>query len=126
MKKCIYLAILLFLKGVVISCSGGSSYSGAAQDSAANKQTGNFDNKPQYALQGDTSFAIDAAGNELAEMALANLALQQSNDSTVKEFAQFMIDDHSKVYKELQDIALEKKMILPVVLPTEHQKKLMT
>jgi predicted outer membrane protein len=47
-----------------------------------------------------------AIGNQ-EEIALARLALERVQNDDVKQFAKMMIDDHSKVLKELQKVAPE-------------------
>jgi putative membrane protein len=58
------------------------------------------------------SFVTEAYSKGLAELALAELALQKSTSINVRTFAQHMIEDHSKMNKELQSIAERKNIHL--------------
>jgi putative membrane protein len=49
----------------------------------------------------DEMFVKKALASGKVEVELARMALQQSNDAQIKQFAQEMIRDHSKVDKEL-------------------------
>ena len=49
----------------------------------------------------------------MAEVELGKLALDKSNDARVREFADRMIQDHSKANRQLESIAGSKKISLP-------------
>ena len=50
-------------------------------------------------------FMKDVAITNKAEIMLGQLALQKSSNDKIKEFAQKMIDDHSKAQEELSKLA---------------------
>jgi putative membrane protein len=56
----------------------------------------------QVVTGGDLSFIMDAAPGGMAEVELGRLALKQAASNDMKQFAQRMIDDHSKAGEELQ------------------------
>jgi putative membrane protein len=64
--------------------------------------------------------ALASAG--MMEVQLAKIALEKAVTPKVREFAQMMIDDHTKANKELEKIAMEKHIVLPVALMDKHQK----
>jgi putative membrane protein len=53
----------------------------------------------------ETSFATEAAGGNLAEIKLGELAAQKGTDPKVKEFGNRMVNDHTKANNDLKPIA---------------------
>lgn len=72
----------------------------------------------------DAKFATDAANGGLAEVALGKLAQTKATNPQVKNFADMMVTDHSKVNDELAAIAKAKNITLPAAPDADHQKKL--
>jgi len=70
------------------------------------------------------SFAQKAALSNRFEIEAAKLALQKGKDGSAKEYAQDMIDDHSKSLSELEEAAKAERVILPLELDAENMKKL--
>jgi putative membrane protein len=68
----------------------------------------------------DQKFAADAAKDGMAEVQLGKLALNKSDNVQVREFANRMIQDHTKANTQLESIAKSGH----VVLPSEPGKKL--
>jgi len=73
--------------------------------------------------EADAKFATDAANGGMAEVALGKLALEKSTNSSVKEFANMMVNDHGKANEELMSIATAKNITLPVDVDADHKKK---
>ena len=69
-------------------------------------------------------FAQKAAMGGLMEVELGKIAAQKATDPEVKQFAQQMVDDHSKANDELKNIAGTKNIMLPSALDDSHQKDL--
>jgi putative membrane protein len=63
---------------------------------------------------------VAQAGN--AEIAIGKIAVAQSTQSDVRNFAQQMIDDHTKAGDELGAIAGKKNMAPPTTPDSAHQK----
>ena len=61
----------------------------------------------------DQKFAAEAAMDSMAEVELGQLALDKSNDPRVREFANQMIQDHSKATMQLENIAKSANVVLP-------------
>jgi putative membrane protein len=59
------------------------------------------------------SFVTSAGQAGMAEVALANMALAKSQNEDVRQFAQMMIDDHTKAGDELKALAAGKKYGFP-------------
>jgi putative membrane protein len=61
----------------------------------------------------DRMFVKKAAQGNLAEVQLGQLALQKSSSPEVKQFAQRMIDDHTKAEDQLKQVASQENVTLP-------------
>jgi putative membrane protein len=73
---------------------------------------------------GDNNFYKTLAIANMTEIDTSNLALTQSQNQAVKDFAQKMIDDHSKAENELASLAAEDEVTLPSELDAKHQSAL--
>lgn len=72
----------------------------------------------------DQSFAMKAAVGDLFEIQSSQVALRKSRSRRVRDFAQHMIDAHTKASQQLSQIASEKGLPLQPVLQPEAQKML--
>lgn len=70
----------------------------------------------------DTDFWTEAAQSSLAEVALSNVAVQKAQSDAVKQFAQRMVDDHTKANQELAAAAQAKGVTVPTTLPAKRQR----
>jgi len=66
----------------------------------------------------DRMFVTKAMQGSMAEVQLGQLTLQKSNNQQVKEFAQRMIDDHTKLNDQMKPVAQQ----LGVTVPNEISK----
>jgi len=73
-------------------------------------------------LDDDTEFAVAAADGSMFEVQLGQLALTKASSPKVKEFAQSMVDDHTKANEELKTLAQTKNITLPSTISEEKQK----
>lgn len=64
-------------------------------------------------VQEDEGFLEDAIQGSYAEIEGSQLALEKTENMEVKEFAQHMIDDHTKMVEEASALAKEKGMTPP-------------
>jgi len=72
--------------------------------------------------QDDNTFATTVAQNGMAEIALAKMAAQKSKNADVKNFAQRVVTDHTKVGDDLKKIAVTKKITMPTdVKPAQKE-----
>lgn len=69
----------------------------------------------------DRIFFEKAAEGGMAEVKLGQLATQKAQSPQVKQFAQRMIDDHSRANDELKQIAEKKQMTMPTAIETKDQ-----
>jgi putative membrane protein len=68
----------------------------------------------------DQKFMMMAAMGGMAEIEMARLALQKSNNESVKQYAQKMIDDHTMAGEELMRLASMKGVALPAKPDAKH------
>lgn len=61
----------------------------------------------------DRNFMKEAAQGGIAEVEASRMALERGESPKVKEFAQRMVDDHTKANEELQALAASKGVTLP-------------
>lgn len=71
----------------------------------------------------DDAFVREAAAGNLAEIKMGHLALDKSTSPDVKEFAQRLIDDHTKANDQLSTLAQQKQVTLPTEPMAKEQKK---
>ena len=69
-------------------------------------------------------FMMAASIGSIMEVELAKVAQQQSSNSTVKDFAEMMIKDHTRIYNELKKLATDKHILLPIELEQEQKQEL--
>jgi putative membrane protein len=72
----------------------------------------------------DQGFVTQASADGLAELDLARLALQKSQNPEVRKFAQRMIDDHTKANRELNSVA-DRNQLRPAPQAGEKHRQLM-
>jgi putative membrane protein len=100
---------------LVIALAFGSGWAAAqtasapASNSATQQQAGKGD-KLSHA---DKSFIEDAAKGGMFEVQSGKVAEQKASDPQVKEFAQRLVQDHSKANDELMQIAQAKGVKMP-------------
>lgn len=88
------------------------------------QQTGTTSNKSAKG-GADHRFAMEAAQGGLAEVELGRLAQQKASSEDVKQFAQRMIDDHTKANDQLKAAAQQSGITLPTDTDAKH-KAMMT
>ncbi len=97
-----------------IACSLGLA--GAAQPPS--------DKGDRVVTGGDLAFMNDAGPGGMAEVELGRLAVGHATNARLKQFAQQMIEDHSKAGEQLKKLAQQKKVKLPPgILPQAKQTK---
>lgn len=94
----------------------GSTSGASAQGSAA---SAGKDAAGKNMSRSDQMIMQEMAVSNLAEIETGKIALSQSKNDQVRNFAQRMIDDHQQAQKELEQLAQAKG----VTLPTEPDKK---
>jgi putative membrane protein len=75
-------------------------------------------------IENDTEWAVAVADMGMLEVEASKLALERATTPSVKQFAQTMVDEHSKANEELKTAASQKNISLPAALSEKSQKKL--
>jgi putative membrane protein len=68
---------------------------------------------PGQNTAGDKMFVKKALQGGMAEVELGQLTLQKSNNDQVKQFAQKMIDDHTKLGEQMKPVAQQLGVSVP-------------
>jgi putative membrane protein len=98
--------------------SGPSTPSSPGQNPGMDQMNG-MQKQPGQPSPTDRMFVKNAMEGGLAEVQLAQLTLQKSSNDQVKQFAQKMIDDHTKLNEQMKPVAQQ----LGVQAPTQISKK---
>ncbi|GJJ04665.1 hypothetical protein RugamoR64_52030 [Duganella rhizosphaerae] len=80
---------------------------------------------PSYAQnlsKGDQHILEELAQANMAEVAAGKIALEKASKPEVKNFAQQMVDDHTKGLQAVQDVARSKNVTLPTEPDAKHRK----
>ena len=108
-------ALMMMMMTACGSKTGGEDSKDMAEDQNDAKFKGDAED--------DADFAVEAANGGMMEVQLGTLALTKATSPDVKQFAQMMVDDHTKANNELKDLAQQKNITLPSTLDNEHQRK---
>ena len=72
----------------------------------------------------DSAFVMKAAAGGMMEVEAGNIAKQNAQSERVKNFANMMVNDHTKSNQELMNFVSGRGMNLPTTMPTDMQKHL--
>ena len=84
----------------------------STMDQAANQEQ----EQKMDALMADRTFVRKALEGGMAEVQLGQLALEKTSNADVKEFAQKMVDDHTKLGDQMKPVAEQMKVKEPTAL----------
>lgn len=109
------------------SGSGSSSSATAASDSttsgaSTSGQSAQARSGESQLSKDDQKIMRELAEANLAEIATARIALERSQNPQIKQFAQQMIDDHTKSQQQLQQLADSKGVQLPNEPARKHKR----
>jgi len=79
--------------------------------------------KPSALAAADKKFINNAAQGGMAEVQLGQLASQRASDPQVKQFAEQLVNDHSKANEKLKQIASDKGVALPADIPASAKRE---
>lgn len=91
-----------------------------AQTGTGTTATGATDT--QAAANDLQQFVQKATLANMAEIQLGQLALQHAQDPQVKQFAQMMVDDHTRALEQLRTVTSSQGLQVPSELDGKHQK----
>lgn len=102
--------------------SGASGASGTAASGSAPSAASDAVAEVARVSRGDRNIMRDIAQVNHAEIQISKLALERSQDPEIRAFAQRMIDDHTKLHADLQQLAQVKDVQLPDQADRAHQR----
>jgi putative membrane protein len=110
MKPIFLVFIILLFAGV--SCNNKSSQDNTDETATEDNSAGN-ESSTDNDLSKDAEFMKEVAESNRAEIELAQLALQRSENSEVRDVAQMLESDHKKALQELDAIAQDDGIQIP-------------
>jgi len=130
MKKHLSFISMLCLVGFLSACNNSSSKDAVDKADSANEKKADVDtskaNTPTtttMSVDKDCAdFMVKVADGSMTEVELGKAATGKATNQRVKNFAQMMVDDHSKANEELKSLAGQKNVTLPATISSDHQK----
>lgn len=124
MRRTMYLVVLLVL-GLLLSPSPSAQTTqqpGSQPGTQTGQQMGTETEKPDYASMSATEFLEHAMMGNMAEIRLGKLAAERGSSSQVKQFAQQMIEGHTKANEQVKKVAEQKGVQEPKELDAKHKE----
>jgi putative membrane protein len=115
MRKIIFILATVF----AVSACTPKEKEKDSNEAAEESNDAKFDNKKD---EKDAEFVAETVAGNHAEIQLAQLATQKSNNAQVKEVAKMLEADHSKLLTELEALASTKAISVPSE-PEDKAKK---
>jgi putative membrane protein len=115
--------IMLSTLGFAILCLAASCGDNRGYDSKEHAEDMNEERLEGTRMEDDAGFAVWAADGGMMEVQLGQLAQNNASSQQVKQFAQSMIDDHSRAGEELKSYAASRNIVLPNTLSNEKLRK---
>jgi len=107
----------------IVSCSNNDTAKNETEDPKEAAKELNEDKFDSTNVKADADFAVKMADAGMFAVEMGKLALQNAASPKVKEYAQMMIDEHTKANNELMEAARTKNITLPAGLSDKCQKK---
>lgn len=108
---------LMMTMGIIATLSGAA----LAQDTPAKMQSGTMQNGSGRLSSADRNYLNTASDANLTEIKTSELALKYATQQDLKDFAQNMIDDHTKAQDELKQLAASKGVTLKEQPSAKHR-----
>jgi putative membrane protein len=119
------ISVVLLALGIFAMLSGGCATQPGSETArstpAASPTLSPSPSPAAYLSESDRQFVTEMSSGNLAEAQLGNLAAQKAASSDVKQFAERMVDDHSRANNELQQLVSGKGLSLPQEVGSQHQ-----
>ena len=74
-------------------------------------------------LEDESEFLVEAASGGMYEVEMAKLAQQRAKTQQVKDFANRLVEDHTKANEKLKQLAASKGITVPAAMGDEEQRK---
>ncbi len=103
-------------------CMASCDTSNQQTDSTEIAEERNEERLPSDNAQDDAEFMVRAASGGMLEVELGRMAQQKAGSPRVKEFANMMVNDHSRANEELKALAARKNIVLPSTPGDEAQE----
>jgi putative membrane protein len=116
------LAVSMMFAGGASAQSGSGTQTPTGQGSMA-QSGGSPDTHANRSPEDLQKFVQKAAIGNLAEVELSRLALERAENPEVKNYAQMMVDEHTKALEQLRQVASNAGVEVPSSLEEKHQKK---
>jgi putative membrane protein len=111
----------LIVAGVMFVLVASPIVAGQGTGTGASPVADQKPTNPKQAENPDGMFMRTASQSSMAEVAHGELATKNASSQEVKNFAQRMVDDHTKAHAELKALASKKQTTLPAELGPKHQ-----
>ncbi len=118
MKSLIILKMLILVTFFFFTCQTNKKQDDSTEI-AKEKNEEVFDDKDE---ENDADFIVNTISSSFAEIKLAQLALNKSNDVLVTNTATMLETDHTKLLQELQAYAAKKSITVPTTETDEAVK----
>jgi putative membrane protein len=103
------------------SMSGNSTGSMQGSSASGMRDNSNMSGGSGKVTADDKNFMKEAMEGDMAEIQLAQLAQQKASSDQVKQFAQRMIDDHTKLDAQMKPLAQQFGLDAPTDLSAKHK-----
>ena len=80
------------------------------------------DNRPPTISPAEQDFTMKAAQANLAEIDMARIAMQKSDNTDVRDYANMIQSDHSSALQDLADLMIDKNVPQPKKVAADTQK----
>lgn len=113
--------LLAFVCTVALTAGCNSNRSADRNTTATGTETGTAGTAGTGVSTGDKNFVNDQLADGMAEVELAKLAKDHAASADVKQFAQMMIDDHTRAGDQLKQIASSASIPTDVNVDNKHK-----
>jgi len=98
--------------------AGSDAANASTRSASSASKAGDKDSKLS---RGDRNILENMAYSNISEIAMGKMALEKSKDEKVKQYAQKMVDDHTKAQEEVRKVADAKGVKLPDEPDAKHK-----
>lgn len=105
------------------SQTGSQSTAGQATTAPSGGQTSSGSGSTASLSRSDRKLIMDMAMANMAEIEAARMAQTKTQNEQIKNFAQQMIDDHTRALNEVKQLAQARGVTLPTELDRMHKAK---